>query len=180
MPWSRLRTNMLAPHCPHRASPVSRYFDSSYRGRLTPAPLFAAWYACLDAVARSWTACQSGSGTMRNSGASMRMTSLSARCDCALTPQAFRLRVRFQTISPRYSGRRRASHTDEGAQPFGRPCCARGQSRPASLSRFAIERTPSPKTYSSNISRTTAACASSIWRSTCERTPAASVRSMFT
>lgn len=48
---------------------------------------------------------------------------------CRCWPHRSRLRVWFQTASPRYKGRLSTSRTELGAHAFGRPCCARGTAR---------------------------------------------------
>ena len=79
--------------------------------------------------------------------------------------------VWFQTITPRYSSRSSTDRTVDGAQPTGRPCCGRGAGTPSSLSAFVIRVRPAPAADISKMRRTTAASASLIRRSTCDRSP---------
>ena len=96
-------------------------------------------------------------------GAGTRSHSDSGRGRWHFTPHVSRFFVRFQTISPRYNSRYSTARTDEGAQAFGRPCCARGAGAASALSRFAMATFPDPVAHNSKIRRTTAACRSSIF-----------------
>ena len=55
-----------------------------------------------------------------------RMAEAVGRSVAFTCPQAFRRRVLFQMITPRYSDRSKTSRTEDGAQPAGLLCCARG------------------------------------------------------
>src|SRR4051812_1523826 len=83
--------------------------------------------------------------------------------------------IPFATLVPDDHAAVQLAHQDrpdgDGAQPTGRPCCGRGAGTPSSLSAFVIRVRPAPADDISKMRRTTAASASLIRRSTCERSP---------
>src|SRR5262245_42379793 len=98
----------------------------------------------------------------------------------ALAAHRSRFRVRFQTIRPAYSSRRRTSRTLDGAHPRGRPVRrGSGAGAAASLSAPAIRLTPQPWAAHAKTRRTTSASPSFIRRSTRSRCPAAERTSML-
>jgi hypothetical protein len=66
---------------------------------------------------RAFTRCHSSSGMIRSSGASKRSHSDSSRLRCFLVPPRTTFWLRFQTTSPRQSGRCSISRMPDGAQP---------------------------------------------------------------